>query len=161
MEKTIFLDLDGTCARFNVRNALQRFENEKGFFANLLAYKGIEKINELAKRKKVYIISASPNMYADLDKKAWVKRYLPNVKNSNILLCRNGQNKANFIEKTLKIKIDKNCYLLDDYTKNLNEWENAGGTGIKRLTSVADNSRKLWKGLELKELSQLEKVVES
>ena len=41
----IFLDMDGTLARFNVRNALERFENEKGFFANLLAYKGIENIN--------------------------------------------------------------------------------------------------------------------
>lgn len=28
----IFLDLDGTLARFNVRNALKRFENEIGFF---------------------------------------------------------------------------------------------------------------------------------
>ena len=45
----LFLDLDGTLARFNVRNALNRFETEKGFFANLLAYKGIEIINEMAK----------------------------------------------------------------------------------------------------------------
>ena len=39
--KKIFLDLDGTLARFNVRNALQRFDKEIGFFAKLLAYKGI------------------------------------------------------------------------------------------------------------------------
>ena len=31
--KKIFLDLDGTLAKFNVRNALQRFATEKGFFA--------------------------------------------------------------------------------------------------------------------------------
>ena len=119
--RKIFLVLDGTCARFNVRNALLRFETERGFFANLLAYKGIEKINELALTEDVYIISASPNMYADLDKKNWVRRYLPNVKEKNILLCRNGQNKAKFIESKLEIKIDKECYLLDEYTKNLNE----------------------------------------
>ena len=29
----IFLDLDGTLARFNVRNALERFDKEEGFFA--------------------------------------------------------------------------------------------------------------------------------
>lgn len=29
--KKIFLDLDGTLARFNVRNALNRFQTEKGF----------------------------------------------------------------------------------------------------------------------------------
>ena len=29
--KKIFLDLDGTLAKFNVRNALQRFDKEVGF----------------------------------------------------------------------------------------------------------------------------------
>ena len=28
-DKKIFLDLDGTCAKFNVKNALKRFDNEK------------------------------------------------------------------------------------------------------------------------------------
>ena len=157
--KKIFLDLDGTLAKFNVPNALKRFEIEKGFFARLGAYKNIDKINEMAKTGNVYIISASPNMYADLDKKNWVRKYLPNVKEKNILLCRNGQNKAKFIESKLEIKIDKECYLLDDYTKNLIEWENAGGTGIKRITSVADNSRGLWKGLQIKELVQLKNTI--
>ena len=155
----IFLDMDGTLARFNVRNALERFENEKGFFANLLAYKGIENINEMVKNGNIYIISASPNMYADMDKKIWLKKYIPNLKNENILLCRNGQNKAKFIENKLEIKIDKTCFLLDDYTKNLIEWEQAGGTGIKRLTHCADNSRKLWKGLAIKNLARLGLVV--
>ena len=41
----IFLDLDGTLARFNVKNALKRFDKEEGFFSNLLAYKEIEIIN--------------------------------------------------------------------------------------------------------------------
>ena len=70
--KKIFLDLDGTLAKFNVRNALQRFDNEKGFFAKLRAYKGIETINEMAKAGNVYIISASPNEQADVDKMKWI-----------------------------------------------------------------------------------------
>ena len=158
--KRIFLDLDGTLARFNVRNALARFETEKGFFAKLLAYKGIETINEMAKAGNLYIISASPNMYTDLDKKTWIKKYLPNMPSQNILLCRLGVNKARYIENKLNIKIDKNCYLLDDYTKNLNEWEENNGTGIKRITSVSDNSTKKWKGLELKDLEKIRVVVE-
>ena len=48
--------------------------------------------------------------------------------------------------------------LLDDYTKNLTQWESAGGVGIKRLTSVADNSRGLWKGLTIKNLVELESL---
>lgn len=153
--KKIFLDLDGTLARFNVPNALERYDKEEGFFAKLLAYKGIEVINELAKTDQLFVISASPNEQADKDKIIWLKKYLPNLNNNNITFCRLGQNKAQIIQKKYNLIIDNKCYLLDDYTKNLNEWESYGGTGIKRITSVADNSRKLWKGLELKRLEDL------
>ena len=154
----IFLDLDGTLARFNVRNALKRFDNEVGFFANLLAYKGIEVVNELATTNQIYIISASPNEQADKDKQLWLDKYLPNVRQENITLCRLGQNKAEIIQNKYNITINEQCYLLDDYTKNLNEWESFGGIGIKRLTQVSDNSRKLWKGLELKHLQELRQL---
>lgn len=157
--KKIFLDLDGTLAKFNVRNALKRFESEKGFFAKLGAYKNIEKINEMAKNGNVYIISASPNTQADIDKISWICKYLPDLPMENICFCRLGVNKAKEIEKVLEIKIDKNCYLLDDYTKNLTEWESVGGVGIKRLTTVSDNSRKLWKGLVLADLGRLATLV--
>lgn len=156
--KKIFLDLDGTLARFNVKNALQRFAIEKGFFAKLLAYKGIETINKMAKAGNVYVISASPNTQADKDKMQWIQKYLPNLPISNIIFCRIGENKAEVIKKTIGVDI-KNTFLLDDYTKNLTEWESAGGVGIKRLTSVADNSTGKWKGLALKNLTELESLV--
>ena len=153
--KRIFLDLDGTLARFNVKNALERFDNEKGFFANLLAYKGIEIVNELAREDNLFIISASPNEQADNDKMIWIEKYLPNIKQENITICRIGENKARVIESKYNIEINEQCYLLDDYTKNLNEWESVGGIGIKRITKVADNSTKKWKGFELRNLQEL------
>ena len=157
--KRIFLDLDGTLARFNVRNALERFDKEEGFFANLLAYKGIEVVNELAKTNQLFIISASPNEQADKDKMIWLEKYLPNISVENITLCRLGQNKAQIIQDKYNITINEECYLLDDYTKNLNEWESFGGKGIKRITFVSDNSRKLWKGLTLTHLKELENIL--
>lgn len=155
----IFLDLDGTLARFNVRNALERFDKEKGFFSKLLAYKGIEIVNELAKTNQLFIISASPNEQADIDKMIWLEKYLPNIKKENVTICRLGENKAKVIENKYNITIDKTCFLLDDYTKNLVEWENVGGIGIKRITKVADNSRKIWKGQELKHLNELAAIL--
>ena len=113
--KKIFLDMDGTLANFNVENALQRFQVEKGFFANLKAYKGIEKINELVLQNNFYIISASPNNNADKDKMTWLEKYLPNLKKEHILFCRLGENKANFIENKLKIKIDNNLYQVVEF----------------------------------------------
>ena len=156
--RKIFLDMDGTIAKFNVKNALQRFENELNFFARLGAYKGIEKINEMAKAGNVYIISASPNERCDNDKMKWLQKFLPNLPKANIVFCRIGENKAEIIKKTIGVDI-KETMLLDDYTKNLTQWESAGGVGIKRLTSVADNSRGLWKGLTLKNLEMLESLV--
>lgn len=153
--KRIFLDLDGTLARFNVRNALERFDKEEGFFANLLAYKGIEVVNELAKTNQLFIISASPNEQADKDKMIWLEKYLPNIKIDNVTLCRLGQNKALIIQEKYNITINEECLLLDDYTKNLNEWESFGGKGIKRLTTISDNSTKKWKGQTLKHLNEL------
>lgn len=158
--RKIFLDMDGTIAKFNVKNALKRFDNELNFFANLKAYKYIEIINELAKNNNLYIISASSNERTDKDKMIWLKKYLSNINEKNITFCRLGENKAKVIENKYQIKIDKDCFLLDDYTKNLQEWESVGGTGIKRLTSKADNSRKIWKGFQIKQLNQLLKFID-
>lgn len=157
--KKLFIDLDGTIAKFNVRNALERFDKEIGFFANLGAYKGVEVVNELALNNNVFVISASPNEQADRDKMTWLEKYLPNVRQENITICRIGQNKAQIIESKYSITINEECLLLDDYTKNLNEWENFGGIGIKRITSVSDNSTKKWKGQELKDLRRIAEVL--
>ncbi len=153
--KKIFLDLDGTLAKFNVENALERFDKEKDFFTNLLAFEGIEQVNELAKNNNLFIISASPNEQADRDKMKWIKKYLPNICLNNITICRIGENKAKIIQDKYNFEINNECYLLDDYTKNLKEWESFGGKGIKRLSDVSDNSRKLWKGFELHHLQEL------
>lgn len=154
----IFLDMDGTIAKFNVPNALNNFDKKVGFFSNLGAYKNIEIINELAKAGVIYIISASPNFQADFDKMIWLMQYLPNIPIDNITICRIGDNKAEIIQNKYNIDL-VDCYLLDDYTKNLIEWENYGGIGIKRITTAADNSTKKWQGLELKDLKDLLNII--
>ena len=158
----LFLDLDGTLAKFNSKkNALERFDKEKGFFSSLKPYKNIEVINELATcgNVEVYIISATPNEQADQDKMIWIKTYLKQIKQENICFCRLNENKAKVIKNKLNIEINKECILLDDYTKNLIEWKNLNGIGIKRLTSKADNSRKIWKDYSIKNLNQLPQVL--
>lgn len=160
----LFLDLDGTLAKFNSkRNALKRFDNEVGFFANLKPYKYIEVINTLATKENVnvYVISATPNEQADKDKLTWISKYLDKIPQQNICFSRLGENKAKVIKNKLNITIDNNCLLLDDYTKNLIEWQNLNGIGIKRITSKADNSTKKWQGLCLKDLRQLSSLIMS
>lgn len=55
----------------------------------------------------------------------WVKKYLPNLQEQNIVFCRIGENKAEIIKQKTGLDIKGTC-LLDDYTKNLIQWENAG-----------------------------------
>ena len=109
----------------------------------------------------MYVISATPNDQADQDKLIWIRKYLNNIKEENICFSRIGENKAKVIKDKLNITIDNNCLLLDDYTKNLIEWQNLNGIGIKRITSKADNSRGLWKGYCLKDLRQLSILINS
>lgn len=154
----LFLDLDGTLAKFNSKkNALERFDKEEGFFSSLKPFKNVDKINDLVLSDlvQVFVISASPNEVADRDKMTWIKKYLPNIEEQNICFCRLGNNKAKAIKEQLNIDIDKSCLLLDDYTNNLIEWTKANGIGIKRLTSLADNSTKKWQGYSVKDLSSI------
>ena len=83
-------------------------------------------------------------------------KYIKDI--SKKILCKKDK-KAEIIKQKYNCQIDSSCYLLDDYTKNLREWERAGGIGIKRITSVADNSRGLWKGLMIKNLVELAGVI--
>lgn len=148
----LFLDMDGTIARFNVRNALERFEIEKDFFENLLPYKNVDTLEYL--NIDIYIISASPNKQADNSKMIWLNKYMNYLPKENITICRVGENKAEIIKSKYNIDLSE-CYLLDDYTKNLVEWETNGGIGLKRITKCADNSTKKWKGAEIKDLTEL------
>lgn len=159
----LFLDMDGTIAKFNSKkNSLERFRTEKGFFANLKPFKYIEFVNELVKsgNVEVFVISASPNVQADKDKLTWLNTYLPNLTIDKICFCRIGKNKAKEIKRQLNINIDNNCLLLDDFTNNLIEWKNSKGIGIKRLTSLANNKSKRWKGFSINSLKDLPKLVE-
>lgn len=159
----LFFDLDGTLAKFNSkRNALKRFDNEKGFFANLKPFKHIEVVNELAKRQdiEIYIISATPNEQTDNDKLIWINKYLNNVKKENICFCRLGKNKAKEIKQQLNIDIDKTCLLFDDYTNNLIDWKQSKGIGIKRLTSIANNKSKRWKDYQIRDLRQINNLLD-
>ena len=73
---------------------------------------------------------------AEDDKRNWVKRYLPESLKVNIV---QREEKKNFAK-------GKGCILIDDYAKNIKEWEEAGGTGIHHVSA----------GETLKRLAEIE-----
>ena len=122
----IYVDMDGVLADFNNEpNAIERFDNEVGFFYNLQPIvKNVNFVNALVKNGyNVCILSASPNEQADFDKLVWLHTHMPQIK--NITIMRVGQNKADFV-KTKGINV-----LFDDYGKNCRDFEKCGYSACK------------------------------
>lgn len=115
--KNIYCDMDGVLANFDIEpNAVERFRVEKGFFKKLKPIdNNVRALRFLNNVCNVYILSASPNKRADKDKIKWLEKYVPSIPKENIIICRNGQKKVDFMKTNDGI-------LLDDYGKNINEW---------------------------------------
>lgn len=118
----IFFDMDGTLAKFNDDKHLP-IMHEKGVFRNLKPYALAEYVNTLAsKQDNIYILSAcvlSP--YCRTEKIEWCKQYLPNIPLDHIILVDVGTNKAQAVDNIVG---NEQALLVDDYSRNIYEWEN-------------------------------------
>lgn len=145
MKKTYY-DMDGTLANFDGKpNALQRFAVEPGFFTDLAPTSLCEALSLATTLPEVaantHILSASPNEQADADKMIWLKANLPHIPAENIHIIRGG---AGADERKAAFAKDGSI-LVDDYSKNLITWEQAGGIGVKALNGN-NGSGRTWKG---------------
>lgn len=153
------LDMDDTIAHFNKEEkALERFSSEKSFFSNLkptklLLYIQIAITTKVIDINNVYIVSASPNEQADKDKQEWLNKYLKALPKENITFTRLGQNKADHFMKKYDLdnKDLSNYILIDDYTKNLVEWQKLGGKVLKYINEY-NNTKQTYKQYNIKAL---------
>ena len=128
MKVKIYCDMDGVLADFNAEpNAVERFQTEAGFFYKLRPIKNnVKAIRKLiADGFEVNILSASPNMMADGNKIKWLNKYLPMIKAENIIIMRNGENKADYV------KADGKIILFDDWGKNCRDFREKGFEAYK------------------------------
>ena len=145
--RRIFVDMDGTLAEWkNVES--ENVLYEKGYYENLKPNENLlNAIKELIQKgENVFILSSflHDSKYALAEKNIWLDNYLPELPKDKRIFTNYGDDKSIYIVGG----INSNDYLIDDYTKNLIEWKEAGGVGIKFLNGI-NHSKGTWKGLLL------------
>lgn len=161
IKSRLFIDLDGTVARFYDAspNYLEEMY-EKGYFRNLQPYEkmteGIKLFMEQHKDVEVFTLSAKVNgepPYCEAEKQEWLDEYLPEIDREHRLFTEIGNNKAEYIPNG----ISKGDVLYDDYNKNLIDWENSGGVALKCHNNINmkglgayGGDKVMWEGQVLK-----------
>ena len=143
----LFVDMDGTLAKWNNVAFEQLFE--KGYYRNLEPNKRLltDVKYLIEKGIDVYVLSSylTDSKYALSEKKEWLNEHLPELPKENQLFVPYGESKAEFFKNNNLSPITSQDFLLDDYTVNLTDWKEWGGTGIKCLNGI-NHTNKTWEG---------------
>lgn len=147
--KRLFLDMDGTLARFHDEPLYLERMWEKGFFQELKPFReAVDGVRHFIKNNpdiKVFTLSASiGGEYCLAEKNAWLDKYLPDIDKEYRIFSDMGKPKVDYIPKG----IYENDCLYDDYNHNLEEWQNAGGIAIKCKNNINHKGLvgELWQG---------------
>lgn len=148
---TIYCDMDGVLADFSrEKRAIERYKTEKGFFKNLKPIReNVRALKRMIKKGfQIKILSTSPNVFADIDKKEWLKKYLPMISEKDMIFSRPTMEKVEYIPTE---QVSKSI-LIDDYRKNIVEWLKQGGKAFK---VDKKHDKKLPKYLQVKNIKEL------
>lgn len=140
----LFVDMDGTLAEFKTVDTLETLY-EKDYFINLKLNENVlGAIKQLIADNDidVYILSAylTDSRYALEEKNAWLDKYLPELPQEKRLFVPCGTDKSVAVPGLIR----PDDYLLDDYTKNLSEWE-PPARGIKLINGI-NHTNGTWQG---------------
>lgn len=147
----LFVDMDGTLARFHDEIGYLERMFEKGFFSGLQPFhEAVQAINELALDPdcELFILSAAVDgepPYCCDEKNQWLDRYCPNVDSAHRLFAKIGVPKSVYIPGG----IQSDDILWDDYNKNLDEWQADGGLAVKCKNNINHKGLvgPIWQGL--------------
>lgn len=143
VKQRLFVDMDGTLAVFKPVDEMETLY-EKGYFLNLTPQENVvEAIREIVAKHpeiEVNILSAylTDSKYALQEKNEWLDKYLPEIDRDHRIFVPCGTDKKEGIREGIR----SNDFLLDDYTKNLNEWQ-PPARGIKLLNGI-NHTRGTW-----------------
>ena len=141
----LFIDFDGTIAKWQNIESYEELLQE-GFIENSLLHENfIDNVKSViaSGEYEVFVLSLviydSP--YPLLEKNSVIDRVLPEIDLKHRIFPPFAADtvKADYIPGGIR----RTDILIDDYTKNLAEWRDAGGQGLKILTD-ANNNKGTW-----------------
>ena len=141
----LFVDMDGTIATWDTELASSEILYQKGYFnTRPIMENMLEAVKLLSDEKEIELFMLtsifSDSVYTVEEKHEWLDTHLPHIPKENRIFAICGESKR----KSVPFKVDKRCYLLDDYTKNLYDWS-LEGKGIKVLNGI-NHTKGSWKG---------------
>lgn len=142
----VFFDQDGVLAEYRgLALSEEDFKQEK-YFSTLRPQENMIEASRVMHDRpdmEVYVLSA---VYIDTpvpvqDKNEWLDKYAPWFDKDHRIFVPVGANKADYIPGGM----DKNCFLLDDFSPNLIQWEESGGSGVKIMNGLNGHNG-TWQG---------------
>ena len=135
--KNLYIDMDGTLCRFYEQALCVEKCREPGFFRLLRPYENLvtaiqilrDSALDVKENFRIFILSSVYDKDARKDKEYWLRNHVST--DIPAFFSAVNVNKAEFAEVLFGVGLSRDDYLLDDYSKNLIEWTEAGGTGIK------------------------------
>lgn len=135
MAKKYYLDMDGVLAKWDDFEIPVDEMQQPGFFRNLEPCTHmVDAVKELIRDgEDVNILSAVFNQAGIEEKQEWLDEQLPEIPREKRIFTRCGEDKCQVLEG---MENRRDAVLIDDYSKNLLAWQEAGGTGIKFMNSL-------------------------
>lgn len=170
-KKRLFVDMDGTLAEWrkisfdgfcseefstmSMQEKLNKVLYSPGYFSSLKEYDHVVRaIDSLIDKSngssiEVYVLSCclpdKDGVSPRQQKNEWLDKHLPGIDQAHRIFVPDGESKTKYVPGGIKA----GDFLLDDYTKNLVEWESSGkGVGIKLLNEVNSTNGK-WHGSKI------------
>lgn len=142
MKPRVFIDMDGTLVAWNASATVEDLY-EKSYFRrqppNWPVLGAVEHLLEIkADNYDVFICSCyfADSEYALQAKREWLKDFLPDLPDESAIFVPCGEPKTDYIPGG----IHSTDILLDDYSRNLHQWAEAGGIAIKLLNGINGNN---------------------
>lgn len=160
MNRTYYIDMDGVIAQYDrdayVGDNPRWLKKNEHYFLNLQPdRKMLEFVDTLHQRCRytgddIFILTSLPYNGAIFneqfhDKIAYLNKWFPYIDINHILISVTSKRDA--VEYIQNHTLTKNDILIDDFNRNLVDWQNAGGTPVKYCNGI--NNPDSFDGLKL------------